>query len=72
MMDKYKCKYCDKGVHDRHGYENEKCIYSPTKKHDFQHTHIYFSNDLRWNESFVGKNWKWLLPLAIILYFIFG
>lgn len=71
-MDKYRCKHCGKGIHDRHDHEYEKCKYSPTGTHSFEPTNMYFSNDLRWNESFVGKNWKWLLPLGIILYIIFS
>ncbi|MDX9848263.1 MAG: hypothetical protein RBT74_14870 [Tenuifilaceae bacterium] len=69
LFPNYKCKHCGKGVRDRHPYYDEQCNYSPTNRHEW----IWqgHANDTRWSESFVGKNWKWLVPALIILYLLY-
>ena len=66
----YRCKHCHKSVDDRHPYLNEYCEYSPTDRHDWSRDSEGFANDTKWNESFVGKYWKWLLIAGIIAYFL--
>lgn len=62
----YKCKYCGKTVLDRHPVNEEYCKYSPTERHEFEKGGD-FSNDTRWSESLVGRYWKWILPLVVIV-----
>jgi hypothetical protein len=71
MSGTYKCKHCDKSVNDRHPYVNERCRYSPTDKHEWYRNSDGFENDTKWSESFVGKNWKWLLVGGAIVYILY-
>lgn len=67
----YKCKHCHKSVDDRHPYQNEHCKYSPSNRHEWYYDSEGFANDTKWSESFVGKNWKWLLGVGMIIFILY-